>query len=144
MRLGAELIESVEEFVRLRASGDAADYQRIKREEAPLEVWLAIVRDYPDMRFWVAFNRTLPPEVLRVLAGDSDWRVRDKVASRRDTPSDILELLSGDAHEAVLSSVAGNPGTSSRALELLSQHPWSQIQEKSSRQLRVRQNESNG
>jgi hypothetical protein len=133
------VIESAEEFVGLRASGDAADYQRIKQDEAPLEVWLAIVRNYPDMRFWVAFNRTLPVEVLRILAGDSDWRVRDKVASRRDAPGDILELLSSDGHEAVLSSVAGNPGTPAEALEILSRHSWDQIQEKSSRQLRARQ-----
>ncbi|WP_431681832.1 hypothetical protein [Kitasatospora sp. KL5] len=132
------MIESAEEFVRLRASGEAADFQRIKQEEASLEVWLAIVRDRPDMRFWVAFNRTLPVEVLEVLAGDGDWRVRDKVASKRDTPAGVLEVLSGDQHEAVLSTVAGNPGTPTRALEALSRHSWDQIREKALKQLRDR------
>jgi len=132
------MIGSVEEFVSLRASGDAGDFRRIKQEEAPLGVWYDIVENHPDMRFWVAFNRTIPAEVMRILACDPDWRVRDKVASRKDTPGDILELLSGDLHEAVLSSVAGNSGTPVAALRDLSRHPWSQIREKSLRQLRSR------
>ncbi|MFI9547842.1 hypothetical protein ACIHAR_28615 [Streptomyces sp. NPDC052016] len=90
------------------------------------------------MRFWVAFNRTIPVEVIRILSADSDWRVRDKVASRKDTPGDILEVLSRDTHEAVLSSVAGNPRTPVAALRVLSRHPWNQIREKSLRQLQNR------
>ncbi|GAA1081904.1 hypothetical protein HDA36_002456 [Nocardiopsis composta] len=66
------MIESADEYVRLRESNDGAAWQRIKREEAPLQVWLDIVRNHPDMRFWVTFNRTVPVQVLREISGDPD------------------------------------------------------------------------
>lgn len=103
-----------------------------------MEVWRAIVERLPDMRFWVSFNRTLPTEIIRILADDADWRVRDQIAGRRDTPLDILETLSRDDHDAVLSTVADNPRTPTRALETLSGHSWSQIREKAERQLQGR------
>ncbi|WP_149030664.1 hypothetical protein [Kitasatospora sp. MBT66] len=135
------MIESADEFVRLRLGGDGADYQRIKRDEAPLEVWLEIARDYPDMRFWVAFNRTVPAEVLRLLGQDDDWRVRARIASRRDAPRDVLEILSSDTHDAVASSVAGNPETPDDALARLTGHHWGQVRDKAAQQLEVRTRE---
>lgn len=130
------MIESAEEFVRLRESGDGGDYQRLKRDEAPVEVWREIIAEHPDMRFWVAFNRTVPAEVLRELAQDADWRVRDKVAGRRDTPPDVLGTLALDEHEAVASSVAGNPNTPDAALRALAEHPWDEVSDKARRRLR--------
>ncbi|MFF4649201.1 hypothetical protein [Streptomyces sp. NPDC001380] len=135
---GLLMIESAEEFVRLRMSGDSADYQRLKQEEAPLDVWLDIVNNYPGMRFWVTFNRTVPDEALRFLVRDDDWRVRGKIAGRKGVPEDILDLLSRDEHDAVVSSVAGNPGTPINALLGLSRHHWGQVREKASRQLEER------
>lgn len=129
------MIESAAEFIRLRESGDGGDYQRLKRDEAPVEVWREIVADHPDMRFWVAFNRTVPPEVLRQLAQDTDWRVRDKVAGRRDTPADVLGALAQDEHDAVASSVAGNPSTPQTALRALAEHHWDQVRDKAQQRL---------
>ncbi|MFC1420894.1 hypothetical protein [Streptacidiphilus cavernicola] len=128
------MIESADEFVQLRLSGGNADYQRIKQEEAPLAVWLEIARDHPDMRFWMAFNRALPEEVIRLLGEDEDWRVRAKIASRRD----ILEYLSGDDHDAVVSSVASNPGTPNDALVRLASHHWGQVRDRASKQIEER------
>jgi hypothetical protein len=133
------MIESAEEFVRLRMSGDSADFRRIKQEDAPLDVWLDLVRDHPDMRFWVTFNRHVPPEVLRLLVDDDDWRVRANIASRKGVPQDILDTLSRDDHDAVLSSTASNPGTSTDALTRLSRHPWEDVRERAREQLEERQ-----
>jgi hypothetical protein len=44
-------------------------------------VWLGVIRDYPDMRFWVAQNKTVPVSILGVLAADDDQRVRSMVAT---------------------------------------------------------------
>ncbi|MFF7160707.1 hypothetical protein ACFZBP_04805 [Streptomyces sp. NPDC008086] len=129
------MIESAEEFIRLRESGDGGDYQRLKKEEAPAEVWRELVAHHPDMRFWVAFNRTVPADVLRQLAKDADWRVRDKVAGRRDTPPDVLGELARDAHDAVVSSVAGNPSTPDDALRVLAAHPWDQVSDTARKRL---------
>ncbi|MFF4834317.1 hypothetical protein [Streptomyces sp. NPDC001315] len=133
------MIESAEEFVRLRMSGDSADFLRIKQEDAPLDVWLDLVRDHPDMRFWVTFNRHVPPEVLRLLVDDEDWRVRANIAGRKGVPQDILETLSRDDHDAVVSSTASNPGTSTAALTRLSRHPWEDVRKRAREQLEERQ-----
>jgi hypothetical protein len=129
------MIESAEEFIRLRESGDGGDHQRLKRDEAPAEVWRELVADHPDTRFWVAFNRTVPTGVLRQPAKDADWRVRDKVAGRRDTPPDVLGDLARDAHATVASSVAGNPSTPDEALRVLAAHPWDRVSDRAQRRL---------
>ncbi|WP_328427488.1 hypothetical protein [Streptomyces sp. NBC_00443] len=83
----------------------------------------------------VAFNRTVPPEVLQQLAQDTDWRVRDKVAGRRDTPADVLGALAQDEHDAVASSVAGNPSAPDTALRALTEHHWDQVRDKAQQRL---------
>ncbi|MFI1925307.1 MULTISPECIES: hypothetical protein [unclassified Streptomyces] len=132
------MIESAEEFVRLRSSGDSADLLRTKREDAPLDVWLDLVNHHPDMRFWVTFNRHVPSDVLRLLVRDDDWRVRANIASRKGVPEDILETLSHDDHDAVVSSAAANPGTPTDALTRLSRHPWEEVRDHALAQLAER------
>ena len=73
------MIESAEEFRRLRESDDPEDYRRAAHDEAPVEVWLEVIRRWPDMRFWVAQNKTVPVLVLEVLVDDPDQNVRDMV-----------------------------------------------------------------
>ena len=77
------VIESAEEFVQLRTSDDPADHYRASRESASLTVWQAVIDRYPDMRYWVAHNKTVPLEVLEQLAHDSELRVRWMVRQRR-------------------------------------------------------------
>ncbi|MFH9549569.1 hypothetical protein ACIBAH_11790 [Streptomyces sp. NPDC051445] len=132
------MIESAEEFVRLRTSGDSADLRRTKQEDAPLDVWLDLVQNHPDMRFWVTFNRHVPPEVLRLLVRDDDWRVRANIAGRKGAPQDVLDALSRDDHDAVVSSTASNPGTPTDALTRLSRHSWQDVRERALEQLEER------
>lgn len=102
------MIESAAEFVGLRTREDPGEYQRAAREEAPLEVWLAVIEDYPDMRQWVAHNKTVPAVVLEALAGDSDPLVRWVVATRRSAPAHVLDRLAHDKDETVRARVARN------------------------------------
>ena len=132
------MIETAAEFVRLVESPDPAERHRAAWEEAPDGVWSELASGHLDMRFWVANNRTIPPSVMRVLASDSDWRVRDRIASKNSCPSDILELLSADSHDSVASVVAGHPNTPDAALHRLAHHPWAHVREKALRQLAAR------
>lgn len=85
------MIESAEEFVRLRTSKDPADYER---EECAEATWLDVIERFPDMRFWVAQNKTVSLSVLEVLRTDDDervqWMVRRKRSWARAHPADAL------------------------------------------------------
>jgi hypothetical protein len=95
------MIGSADEFVTLRSSRDPAEYRRAAHEQAPLKVWMKVIVDYPDFRQWVAHNKTVPLEVLDLLAGDEDVKVRWFVAGKRKTPDRILRRLAVDPDESV-------------------------------------------
>jgi hypothetical protein len=88
------VIESAEEFVGLRTSDDPADYERAAREECAEVTWLDVIERFPEMRFWVAQNKTVSLTVLEVLRGDNDervqWMVRRKRSWARAHPEDAL------------------------------------------------------
>ncbi|MFB7429629.1 hypothetical protein ACFC0K_40900 [Streptomyces hydrogenans] len=134
-------IKTAADFVRLVESDDPEERQLAAWDDAPLPVWKSVIENYPDMRFWVAHNRTTPAEILRTLAGDSDWRVRHRIASRASCPGEILEMLSRDSHDSVASAVAGHPRTPVAAIQHLADHPWNQVREKAIRQLTERADE---
>lgn len=96
------MIQSAEQFVRLRSSEDPAEYHRAAHEEADVAVWLDVIDRYPDMRFWVAHNKTVPLVILELLASDPDVRVRSFVATKRKIGIDLLEKLALDEDEAFL------------------------------------------
>lgn len=100
------MIESAEQFVWLRRSELKEEYDRATNEDAPLDVWREVIDEYPDMRGWVAHNRTVPAEILRLLAEDEDPAVRLRVALKRDLPIDVVALLADDADEAVREAIA--------------------------------------
>jgi hypothetical protein len=77
------VIESAEEFVRLRLSDDPAEYGRAAGDAASVETWLDVIDRFPDMRWWVAHNTTVPLDVLEVLRHDPDERVRWMVLQKR-------------------------------------------------------------
>jgi hypothetical protein len=75
----ALVIESAEEFVRLRTSDDPAEYRRAAHEEASIETWYEVIERFPDMRFWVAQNKTVPLPILEHLRHDQSDTVREMV-----------------------------------------------------------------
>jgi hypothetical protein len=89
-------IDTAEEFVRLRSSEDPEEYRRAAHEEAPLAVWLDVIARFPEMRFWVAQNKTVPLEILSQLAGDDDPKVRSMVAMKRKATAEIIARLVDD------------------------------------------------
>lgn len=102
------MIQTPEAFVRLRTSQDPAEYGRAAHDEAPMAVWMALIAGWPDMREWVAHNKTVPLEVLRALAVDPRARVRRAVAVKRKLDRDLFERLAADADEGVLRALLHN------------------------------------
>lgn len=121
------MISSAEEFVALRSSTDPAEYWRAAHEEAPIEVWMKVIADYPDYRKWVAHNKTVPLTILDLLAGDEDSAVRVFVARKRKATDQILRRLAVDPDESVRLAVARHRNASTATLRLLESDPWDEV-----------------
>lgn len=117
------MIESAEEFRALRLSENPDEYNRAAYEEAPLQVWLDIITRMPDMRRWVAHNKTVPIAVLERLAEDPDERVRYWVAQKRKLPESLQLRLTKDPSPSVRVNLAYNAKVTARVLEVLANDP---------------------
>ncbi|HET9655486.1 MAG TPA: hypothetical protein VFP72_09035 [Kineosporiaceae bacterium] len=86
------MIDSADEFVRLRTSEGRQEQDRASREQASVETWLDIIERYPEMKEWVARNTSVPLEILEILRRDPDepvvWTVRQKRSWARTRPED--------------------------------------------------------
>lgn len=100
------MIESAEEFVALRTSDKQDEYLRAASEPASDAVWFEVIDRYPDMRKWVAYNKTTSAAVLERLAADSDPGVRYRVAMANRAEPAVLRVLAGDPDESVRARVA--------------------------------------
>ena len=102
---------SAEELVRLRRSESQEDYLRAATESAAAEVWQDVIGRFPEMRIWVAHNKTVPLEILSILALDEDPAVRAAVAMKNRLSPQLIALLAGDVDEIVRERIAYNKGT---------------------------------
>jgi hypothetical protein len=113
------MIRSAEEFAKLRRSELPDEYHRAGNDEAPLEVWQAVLEQYPDLREWVALNKTVPMSILERLARDPDPKVRATVASKRKLTEELQSLLAQDADTSVRERLACNAKCSTKVLRQL-------------------------
>jgi hypothetical protein len=113
------MISNPDEFVRLRTSTLPEEYMRAVEEEATIETWLTTIDKFPDMKKWVAMNKTIQLEILKILAQDSDSEVRSVVAEKRKLDRALFEELSRDIDEVVRKRVAYNKKVPSDILERL-------------------------
>lgn len=114
------MIESAAEFRELRQSDDPELYNRAATENAALATWTSIIQSMPDMRFWVAHNKTVPVSVLAILATDPDSSVRHMVAQKRKIDADTQRLLAHDTDPAVRCALARNAKLLPEVLDMLS------------------------
>jgi hypothetical protein len=112
------MIGSADEFVRLRTSDEPDEYRRAAMDEAPESVWLEVVQAYPEMRRWVAHNKTVPMSVLDLLA-DQDEDVRIAVAQKGKLTADLFSQLSRDPSPNVRQRIASNAKTPTAVRERL-------------------------
>ena len=115
------MIKSAEEFIRLRTSHNQEEYNRAANEAAPLQVWLEIIENHPEMRTWVAHNKTVPLEILNILSHDPDSEVRCRVAMKGKLPGHIQIALAKDKEYSVRHTIAHNAKATREALELLAE-----------------------
>ena len=95
------MINSADEFKRLRESEIQEEYHRAVTDEASIEVWNEILRKYPDLAFWVAQNKTIPLEILYTLTDNENVDVRCMVARKRKIDKTIFDKLKVDVNESV-------------------------------------------
>ena len=130
------MIQSAEEFVKLRTSDVPEEYHRAMHETAPDEVWLEVIEKYPEKKKWVAHNKTVPLHILRLLAADPDPDVRMTVAATRRTETDLLAQLAVDPDQLVRQAVVFNLKTPENVLRILAHDPWDRFAGKALDRLR--------
>jgi hypothetical protein len=113
------MIRSAEEFIALRTSECPDEYGRSAHDEAPIEVWREVILLHPEMRRWVIHNKTVPIEILSILACDADPRVRSAVATKRKLTAELFAKLSDDEDASVRLRVAINAKVPSHLLHKL-------------------------
>ena len=113
-------MHSADEFVRLHQSDCQSEYSRAVTDSATVDVWLDVIRRFPEMKVWVARNKTVPIEILLVLAGDHDSNVRVAVAMKNKLSEELFTVLAGDADESVRQRIACNKNTPIHVLRRLS------------------------
>jgi hypothetical protein len=123
------MIESAEEFIRLRGSSDRVEYERAAHDQAPDSVWMDVIHRFPEYRFWVAHNKTVPVSILQVLATDSDERVRGMVARKGKLPPELVAFLAQDSSESVRAVTARHGKASREVLSVLAHDPSPVVRE---------------
>ena len=130
------MIVSAEEFVALRTSERPEEYLRAAHDTASNELWFEVIHRFPNMRIWVAHNRTVPVEVLAVLAHDPDADVRESVAMKNKLSGELFALLAADRDEFVRQRIACNKKTPLDILKRLAQDSSKTVSSYSRRRLR--------
>jgi hypothetical protein len=129
------MISSAQEFADLCASNDAALRERASKENALPTTWLQVLDLYPDLKIHVIWNKTVPIEILRVLARDSDAEVRFWVAMKRKLDDELLTELARDPDERVRNRIANNAKTPMHVLEALAADASSVVSESARQRL---------
>ncbi|MEZ5593547.1 MAG: HEAT repeat domain-containing protein [Gammaproteobacteria bacterium] len=131
------MIESAEEFVRLRESVIPEEYHKAANEKASLEVWNDVLEKYPEMAFWVAQNKSVPIQILEKLAKHSDPKVRDMVARKRKIPESLMLVLANDCDSSVRNALVNNGKVTERVLHLLVKDSWKAISKRAAEKLQA-------
>jgi hypothetical protein len=102
------MIETAEEFVRLRLSSNPLEQSRATHESANDDVWCDVITKYPDFKIWLVRNKMVPLTILRILATDPDPKVRREVAGKRKLDASLFAALATDPDESVRFAIMNN------------------------------------
>lgn len=95
------MINSAEEFIRLRTSDVGLEQEKATHDNADDTVWVDIIQRFPEFSVWVIHNKTIPIHILEMLAQNNDEAVREAVARKRKINDLIFSILSIDKSESV-------------------------------------------
>jgi hypothetical protein len=129
------MISSADEFARLRTSEDRREYHRAAHDEAPESVWLEVIAKHPDLRGWVACNKTVPISILELLSSDHDVSVRSMVAMKRRLTEKLYRKLAEDHDASVRERIACNAKCPRDILLILTKDPESFVADAARRRL---------
>jgi hypothetical protein len=113
------MILNANEFLDLRTSLLQEDYLRAATDSATAGVWLEVIRRFPEMKVWVARNKTIPKDILELLSLDCDQDVRLAVAMKNKLSRELLIQLGKDPEAAVRQRIALNKNAPIELLEEL-------------------------
>ena len=122
-----QTIKSADEFLQLRTSDDPVEYRRAANSPATDEVWLDVIERFPEMREWVAHNKTISQEIIEKLSVDESARVRYTIAQKRKVPEHVLRRLAVDNDDGVRLAVARHPKAPHALLTEMLQDDWEEV-----------------
>jgi hypothetical protein len=102
------MIQSAEEFAKLRQSEISEEQFRASHDPAEISVWIEVIEKFPELKIWVIHNKTIQIEILEMLGKDPDSNIRSSVARKRKINTDIFNLLSIDKDENVRFALISN------------------------------------
>jgi hypothetical protein len=116
------MFKSAEEFVDVLEHGTNERWQELRREKAPLKVWMEVVDEYPEYKEQVLMCKEVPVEVLERLVSDPEKWVRDWVARKRKLPRDLMGILKDDPDPGVQATLIRNKSTPESILEYVAEN----------------------
>lgn len=103
------MIESAEEFKMLRESNVFEEYNKSANDNASIDVWISIIKKYPELKHWVIHNKTIQLNILELLARDERPEIRADVARKRKIiNTEVFNILAKDHDENVRLALANN------------------------------------
>lgn len=113
------MIKTVDEFITLIQSDNIDEQYRATHDTADISVWLEVIKNYPDFKTWVIHNKTIQIEILEILCGDKDPKVRSDVARKRKINDAIFNALSVDSDETVRYTLMCNTNLSADKIKTI-------------------------
>ena len=123
----SKLIRNASEFIDTLEHPESTDHVLIRFGTASTETWLEIVRHSEDAAVWVALNKTIPVEVIEVLARHASARVRRFAAARNRVTPELIVLLSTDSDPGVRLRIAIHKKTGAEILRQLLRDDWAEV-----------------
>lgn len=99
------------------------EYLQAARADLASNTWLQIMRDFPDMHFWIAQNKKVPIDILELLSTSPDPKARAMVVGKRKVTPEILARMKNDPYDPVRQTIAGHPKTPIEVVRFLSNDP---------------------
>ena len=131
----SKLIHNASEFIDTLENPESSDHALIRFGMASTTTWLEIIQHSEDAAVWVALNKTIPVEVIEVLAQHSSARVRRFAAAKNRITPELILLLSTDSDPSVRLRIAIHKKTGAEILRQLLRDDWEQVVETARKRL---------
>jgi hypothetical protein len=136
------MIRSVAEFVKLRNSEVAEEQTRASVEDANEGVWLGVIKYHPELRKWVAHNKTVPMSIIGLLVDDVDPVTRTWVAQKRKLDRAMFVALAADPDAGVRHALASNAKLPPDLLRKLAEDPIELVASTATERLQKRKSQN--